>query len=939
MTSNTFSVMRRIARFAAAVAVLLVASGEAAADLKAGADKLLRGAYDEAAAELDKVRGKDRARAQVLLGRLHLERGQNDKAEAIGRALAKSSVKTIAADGAALLGETLIRVGRYSEGEAVLARAVKASPDHLRAQWQYGLALREQGKRKQADAVWKTSFMDPFDAQTYDQKSAEKLFYLAEAARWYGEYQLANDAYREAMHIDPRLVEANVEWGHLFISKYAAANAEQGFDEVLKINPRHPDGHAGMALVKLEQSYDLAAAGHHIAKALETNPKHVQALLIRASIEIDQNQWDAAKATIAEALAINPASHAAHALLATVFWLRDDAAGYETQKKKVLSANPEFAEFFHIVARSAVREHRYAEAIDLEKEAVKIDPKYFEAMQAIGTGYLRLGQEKEGLEWLKKAWKGDEYNVRTYNTLELFDDIIPNKYTFVTTRNFKFRYHNDEQKMLHRYIAPTMERAFAGMVQRYKFTPTVPLSMELFSNTEHYSVRTVGLPNLGALGVCFGRVITAMSPSVGNINWGMVLWHELAHVFAIQLSKSRVPRWYTEGLSEYETLIARPEWRRENDADVWQAMQEGTLPSVAELNYGFMKPSMQEIVVAYHLSSVTIEYIAKTYGFDKVVEGLHLFGTGLETPEVIEKITGLKVPEFDARFRAYLEIRLKAYAGTWHPPTSGLDDIKALEIAVAAKPKSADANARLALGKFFAGEAAEALSAANKALTIEPRNRIALYVSAEVALRGRDIAGAKEGFKKLIAAGGDGFDVRGKLGMIARHEDDVAEAEKQLCAAKKLDPERSYPYMELAQLYEKAGRTDDALRELETYVMLEQMQYGPVMKLVKGYKQKKNWSKVRTYGEIALQINPFDGALHLDLGVAYLETGDLAKAAYELDSALMSTPELRRPALAHIALTRVWLAQNNKRMARTQLKKALEHEPANAEALELKKQL
>lgn len=939
MASNTFTRMGHIARFAAAVTVLMLLAGDAAADLRSGADKLLRGDYDAAATDLANVRGKDRPRAQALLASLHLQRGEYKKAEALARKLARTRDKNRAADGAALLARALRAQGKYADAEKALAKATAGAPDHLEAQWQHGLVLRELGRRADAEKVWRTSFIEPYDAQKYDLKDPAKLFYLAEASRWFGEYELANDAYREALHIDPKLVEANVEWGHLFLSKYAAGNAEQSFDEVLKLNPRHPDAHAGMALVKLEQSYDLKAAGHHIAEALKVNPTHVPALLTRASLEIDQNKWSAARASVAEALAVNPMSFQAHALQATIHWLRDDTAAYDTTRKKVFAANPEYAEFFHIVARSAVREHRYKEAIELEKEAVKIDPKYYEAMQAIGTGYLRLGQEKAGLEWLKKAWKGDEYNVRTYNTLELFEKFIPSKYTFVASKYFKFRYDKDERAMLHRYVAPTLERAHADMVARYKFTPTKPIAIELFSDTQHYSVRTVGLPNLGALGVCFGRVITAMSPSVGNINWGMVLWHELAHVFAIQISKSRVPRWYTEGLSEYETLIARPEWRRENDVDVWQAMQEGRLPSVAELNYGFMKPNMHDIVVAYHLSSVTIEYIARTYGFDKVVEGLHLFGKGLETPEVIEKITGLKVPEFDRQFRAYLEVRLKAYKGTWRPPTTGMDDLKKLEIAVAANPGSDDAHARLAMGRFFEGNAPAAMAAAKKALELNKRNKIALYVTAEVELRLRKIDEAKAHFKELIDAGGDGFDVRGKLGMIARHQNDVAEAEKQLCAAKTLDPERSYPYMELSQIYESAGRTDDALRELESYVMLEQMQYGPVMKLVKGYKLKGNWSKVRTYAEMALQINPFDGDLHLDLGTAYVETGHIDKGIFELQSALMSKPELRRPALAHIVLARAWLAKKDKRRARAALKKALATEPANAEALALKKKL
>src|SRR5262249_50374512 len=156
-----------------------------------------------------------------------------------------------------------------------------------------------------------------------------------------------------------------------------------------------------------------------------------------------------------------------------------------------------FARFYHVVARSAVREHRYREAIELEKQAVTMRPTYYEAMEAIGAGYLRLGMEKDGLEWLRRAWKGDQDNMRTKNTLDLFEDYIPREYSFATTKDFKLRYHNDEKALYRRYVEPLLETAFADMVKRYGFTPKTPVVIELFQNADHYSVRTIGLPNLG----------------------------------------------------------------------------------------------------------------------------------------------------------------------------------------------------------------------------------------------------------------------------------------------------------------------------------------------------------------------------------------------------------------------------------------------------------
>ena len=123
---------------------------------------------------------------------------------------------------------------------------------------------------------------------------------------------------------------------------------------------------------------------------------------------------------------------------------------------------------------------------------------------------------------------------------------------------FRFRVTQREEPVLLHYVKPFVAREYAELVKRYHFTPEGPLTIELYANPEHYAVRTVGLPGLEALGVTFGKVVTGMSPLGGRFNWGLMLWHEVAHIFSIQMSRARVPRWFTEGLSEYETSRVDP---------------------------------------------------------------------------------------------------------------------------------------------------------------------------------------------------------------------------------------------------------------------------------------------------------------------------------------------------------------------------------------------
>src|SRR5690606_41359844 len=105
--------------------------------------------------------------------------------------------------------------------------------------------------------------------------------------------------------------------------------------------------------------------------------------------------------------------------------------------------------------------------------------------------------------------------------------------------------------------------ALKTLSAKYQFTPKGPILIEIFPHHDDFAVRNLGLPGMiGALGACFGRVVTMDSPKArppGEFSWMATLWHEIAHVVTLQMSNQRVPRRLTERISVYEEAQARPE--------------------------------------------------------------------------------------------------------------------------------------------------------------------------------------------------------------------------------------------------------------------------------------------------------------------------------------------------------------------------------------------
>ena len=883
--------MRRFAAALALGATLLATAPSYAEDanLTEARRALATGNYELAGDYLDKVKKQSleqnylRTRWLLWTGRYEGAVKEGKKAKAYGDA------------GKRLVGpwyaEALVRSGKRDEAIDLLRKLESDSLAH-RAHLMLGELLIQKGERSEGEQVL-MNLIRAYNRDVIDSDDAEGLTLVARAAHLMRAHRDANSAYDEAEKAGgKRRVETLLGRAELFLEKYNPGSAGQVTSEAMALAPNDPRVRVMVAEVKLESSLDFAAADEEIEKALKIDPNLAEAHVVRAGLALRVLDIEGADATLDEALKVDPDNLELLAMKAATRFLADDRAGFEAFEKRVLALNPTYSRFYGIVGTYASWEHRYAEIVKMMRKAVKLDPQDAKAYAQLGFNLIRDGKEKEGFEQLQKAWRRDEFNVRVYNTLNLYEETIPKQYTTVDGTTFRIRYHNGEKAVLERYVPQMLEEAWGSMVKRYGFTPKTPVGIELYADSQSFSIRTSGLPNVGIQGVCFGQTLAALSPSAGQFNWGMILWHELAHVFHIQGSKSHVPRWFTEGLAEYETIIRRDEWRREEHLALYHGLKEGKIPKVASFNRAFTHvDSPQDVTMAYFAASQIQVFIAETFGFEKIAELLPLWGTGKRTEEIVPEVLGISADELDRRFNAWLKKRLKRYDEQFVPdlrPPSSLEKARA---AVAEDPDDPDALARLALGLLSSGKKAEAMSTLVLARQKFPEAPGPRYLELRLQLMQKKNEAAHKTVKGLIEDGHDGYAVRMKAADLAEMSKKRDQMRTHLMAAHELDPSQAEPLQALYDLSNKQKNEQGklwALRELAKLEQHDRQVYGLLMKaLVK----RGEWKDAVEVGESSIYLDVMNPQTHYLYARALARTGKHISAIFELNSAIKANPK------------------------------------------------
>lgn len=880
--------------------------------LERGQESLREGNYDEARLRFGKVLKREPDNVEARLGNATTHRlaGAYEKADAeIERIL-----KAHPGDRGALVAKARLALlrGRLAEARDLAQEAIgKGSgegPDllGLSARVIAAEALARRGLRDEARTVldffleYHRVRADSYDDANFHRGElklrpevarplSDELTLVAAALRLYVHLSPldddflanANELLLLAEELDQENWEAWIERVRLtrLEREGALAAARKTRDLVTPKNPELADLWTEVARSLVGQNSGEARA--MAETALKVNPRQTDARAVVAKVALEDNEYPVADEQIKAGLAVDPNHRDLLALRATLELLVGNEEEFEKGMKRMLEVDPSYGEGFHLAGQVvAERQRRFDKAALLLRRGLELDPTNADAHADLGVYLANLGREEEAKDALDKSKKAFPWSHPVRENFRTVLDYVLGTMTTVKTEHFVIRFDPSEHDILSLYVPELLEECWADMTKRYGFAPASPVLVEVFRKADDFSVRAIGLIDFNryAVGICFGGVMAFDSPQAmgdeGVVHWAPVARHEFGHVMSLQLSKGQVPRWFTEGLSVLEEKPLDPGWSMEDgfERQIHDAWHTGTLPRIGTFDAMFRT---ERVGLAYYLGGLMLQYLQSVAGEEGIVKALKLYGEDRPMEEVFEKSFGLKLEEFDAKFKDFLGERMK---GSCRVPNYAAV-FQALREKAITDPNDGLNLLKLAWAHFFRKEIVEAGAKLQLARAkADPDHPLSRLLEARL----HEVEGRYDRARPLLeaffAAGGEDFDARLLQAQFLRRDGKKEEFVVALEKARAAWPTSSAPLQELRRYYTAEGRADDALLILEQEARLASTSIPIRLQLAKEYVARGRDKDAIRVLEEATNVTPFDRGVHAAALPLYRRTGSTKKA-------------------------------------------------------------
>ncbi len=789
------------------------------------------------------------------------------------------------ADWEMLRCRALLATGHYKEARDAITNALPQDWSNIQLCWQAREALLANGQTAAA-AQTVEDILRMVSRHPRDYGDAASLVVFGQAVLLKGAdpKRVLNTLFTAAKQAEPGLREIYLATGGLGLEKHDFALAAKEFEQGLKRLPDDPDLCCGLA--RAYAPSDPALVVSWLENALRCNSNHVASLLLLADRCVDAEDYPEAERLLDRAQAVNPWQPEAWACRAVLAHLRNQPAAEAAARTNALKFWPTNPRVEHLIGLKLSQNYQFAEGAAHQRQARQFDPDYLPAKAQLAQDLLRLGQEAEGWKLAQEVQRQDGYDVAAYNLATLHDTL--DKFVTLTNRDLALRMSRHEAEVYGAQALDLLERARTSLCAKYGLELKPPTLVEIFPDQKDFAVRTFGMPgDPGYLGVCFGNVITANSPAThpGHPwNWESMLWHEFCHVITLHLTRNRMPRWLSEGISVYEEGRANPAWGQRMNPRYRQMVLGGELTPVSKLSAAFLSPrSALHLQFAYYESSLVVEFIVERFGHAQLRAILRDLADGAQINEALEEETA-PMDELDEDFAEFARGRAQQLA-------PGLDWTRP-------QPEAGTAAERLS--ELLGGmdlTASTPVSATNAPRdSLSSTNFYALVEQAGRLVREKRFAQAKAPLRKLLELypGQTGAEsAAAMLGEVHRTLGETNAERQVLSRLAENDNEAIQTYLRLMELGAGAQDWEAVKLNAGRYSAVDPLVAPPYRLLAQAAEQTGDApTAIRAYRTLLL-LDPLDPAdAHFHLAVLLHRAGD-SEARLHLLQALEEAPRHR----------------------------------------------
>ncbi len=713
-----------------------------------------------------------------------------------------------------LLVKSLMALGKYEQASLELDMARLREPVSLRLlMLGYQVCLYTNNTNR-ANEMLSIIYRNATNYAISDW-SASDLVALGEALLLQGSEPkiVLGELYNRALRLDPECRDAYIASGQLALDKQDYELAANQFRKGLEKFADDPDLHYGVA--KAFYYSNRQSMMESLDRAIFLNENHAPSLLLIAEHYIDCEEYTVARSYLDRVTAVNPWNQQAWAFRSALDYLDNNLDKSKADRDKALkywSKNPEVD---YLIGAKLSQKYLFSEASAYQKAALALNPNYEPAKIQLAQDMLRLGKEEEGWELAEQVYNKDKYNIMAYNLVSLHDHLS----TFATLESGKFIVRMDKREAIiyGDDVLDILKKAEENLCQKYGIKLEGPVIVEYFPDQQDFAVRTFGEPGGdGFLGVCFGNVITANSPKPElPANWKSTLWHEFTHVVTLNLTKNRMPRWLSEGISVYEETQKDKSWGQQMTPQYRKMILEGELTPVGELSSAFLTPpSSAHLQFAYFESMMVVEFIVKNYGYEAVQKILADLSKNVDIQKAIVKNTD-SLAKIEKDFEAYAKKQAEDLApgADWEEPDEAEMD-------------------------FYASDP----NLLQKWLTDHPNSLWALTQHAQYLINENKLEEAKQPLEKLIEL----------------YPNNIS---------------ADSAYIALSQVYQKLGQIEEEKKILNKFCEYSSDSIYPYTRLMEIAVDQNDWEEVAKNCENYLSINPHVISIHLELSTANEKLG------------------------------------------------------------------